>query len=289
MMSYSAEPSADERESPPVDLHLEFDVTKDGKTYINRQFSRYPYHICRAQYIDTRPSGLATVYVQSSSGGIFESDDLYSKIVTRPGAQAHITTQASTIVHSMYGAKAKQSLYLESEEGSYLEFLPDPLILFPESDLKSLVYIRHHPESTILYCDGFCQHDPRQQSEPFRRFLSQVVVEDHNNELLCLDRYAVTGEEFSTGAPGIMGSCAIQSTFLVLVNTSFVQDICHLLISDMRSSSHAYIGVTVLPSNCGVLVRTIASEVFSAKQVINQVWEIARDHILGHSPSPRRK
>lgn len=288
MMSYSVEQTQKEQSSLSTDLYLEFDIAEDQKTYISNQYCRYPFHICKVQYLDDFPEGLATIYLQSSSGGIFEDDQLVSHVRVNEGAQAHITTQASTIVHSMNNKQAKQTLSLETETGSYLEFLPEPLILFPRSHLRSQVHIQHHPESVLLYCDGFCQHDPGSQSARFDTFHSELTVYNQQMETLCLDRYTVSGNIFSAGIPGVMGNCTIQLTFVVLANNSMIEELQELLRST-DSSSQTYIGISVLPNDCGILVRVIATEAYEAKQTTHRIWVILRERLLGQPPSPRRK
>ena len=60
-------------EAADADLQLQFAPSPSGRTYLSHQFSRYPFHICKAQYLDAEPSDMATVYLQSSAGGIFAS------------------------------------------------------------------------------------------------------------------------------------------------------------------------------------------------------------------------
>ena len=52
--------------------------------------------------------GLATLYVQSCSGGIYEDDRLDLTLATAQGAEAHVSTQAATVVHSMPSGSASQ-------------------------------------------------------------------------------------------------------------------------------------------------------------------------------------
>ena len=51
-----------------------------------------PYHICKAQYLDEQPSGMATLYIQSCSGGLFEDDRLSFTIHAAEGTAVHLTS-----------------------------------------------------------------------------------------------------------------------------------------------------------------------------------------------------
>lgn len=289
MMSFSVNSSRLSQSPSFPDLSLDFKVSGDGKTYINRQFSRYPFHVCRAQYMDEQPQGFATIYLQSSSGGIFESDSLCGEIIAGESAQAHITTQASTIVHSMRGGQAEQSTQIRAERNSYLEYLPDPLILFPEAHLNSKVKIERDQGSVVLFCDGFCRHDPQLSDSPFAQFHSEVLVEDLDGKTLCLDRYSIDGQEFISGVPGIMGKTGIQMTLLFLADVGQIEPLIDTLRDTLSAASDVYVGASRLPNNCGIVIRMIAEESFAAKRVINLCWVQVRTTLIGHPPSPRRK
>ena len=100
-----------------------------GSSYLQRQYASYPFHVCRVHYHDKDHPGLATLYVQSCSGGIYEDDRLDLMLATARGAEAHVSTQAATVVHSMPSGSASQRVRIQCEGGSYLEYLPDPQIL----------------------------------------------------------------------------------------------------------------------------------------------------------------
>ncbi|HZF35124.1 MAG TPA: urease accessory protein UreD, partial [Candidatus Angelobacter sp.] len=85
----------------PACAEITFARDPGGRTYVRRQHVSYPYHVCRALTFAGDPPGMATLYLQSCAGGIYRDDRLRERIVAEEGAAAHLTTQASTIVHSM--------------------------------------------------------------------------------------------------------------------------------------------------------------------------------------------
>ena len=82
-------------------LSLQFAKNIEGKTFLENQYASYPFHICRTQYYDNDPPGMANVYIQSASGGIYENESLTTEVIANSQSYSHITTQASTIVHGM--------------------------------------------------------------------------------------------------------------------------------------------------------------------------------------------
>ena len=98
-------------------LELAFAADGNGRSYLQRQYASYPFHVCRALYQDRDHPGLATLYVQSCSGGIYEDDRLDLTLTTGQGAEAHVSTQAATVVHSMPSGSASQRMRIQCEGG----------------------------------------------------------------------------------------------------------------------------------------------------------------------------
>src|SRR3981081_1957493 len=74
-----------------------------GRTVLRRQHVGYPFHITRAFQLDKMRPDLATLYVQSTSGGLYAADRLALDLVVGTGAALNLTTQASTVVHDARG------------------------------------------------------------------------------------------------------------------------------------------------------------------------------------------
>jgi|TARA_B110000971_G_scaffold221701_1_gene270013 urease accessory protein len=281
------------------DLQLQFSLAPAGQTYINHQYSHYPFHICRAQYVDSRPSGLATIYLQSSAGGIFANDRLSCEFDTMPESQAHITTQSSTIVHRMDQGDAHHSVIIRAEENSLLEYMPDPMILFPMAKMHSSVLVQMHPTATVIMADAFTSHDPlaNQQmanqemtnEEYFSEFQSETRVENFDGVLMCLDRYRVSGTQFCSGQLGVMGKNKIQGTFMLLNSTHPVGELCNLLRAYLESNFVGYSGVSHLPNDCGIWVRLVAIDAFSLRSAILELWAMTRNALVGSRPCQRKK
>src|SRR5215470_13883408 len=92
--------------APHVDLG--FSADRAGRTALRRQRVTYPFHVGRTWQVPGDPAGMATLYVQSCSGGLFQHDDLAWHIVASEGARAHVTTAAATIAHRMEDGHARQ-------------------------------------------------------------------------------------------------------------------------------------------------------------------------------------
>ena len=52
-------------------LDLVFKPDAEGRSFLGRQFASYPFHVCRVQYLDAEQPHMASLYLQSSAGGLF--------------------------------------------------------------------------------------------------------------------------------------------------------------------------------------------------------------------------
>ena len=69
-------------------LELAFEAAPDGRTYIASQYADYPFHVCRPHYLDPELPGMASLYLQSCAGGLFENDNLVSRVTVRQDARS---------------------------------------------------------------------------------------------------------------------------------------------------------------------------------------------------------
>jgi urease accessory protein len=270
-------------------LELAFAADADGRTYLHRQFAQYPFHVCRVQYHDAGRPGLATLYVQSCSGGIYQDDQLDLTLHLGEHAEAHVSTQSATVVHSMPAGSASQSMRIQCEPGSYLEYLPDPQILFPNSRCRSAICVRLNGDAVALVSDAFLQHDPANRDGTFLAYHSEIVIENTDGAALAVDRLAVDGEAFRHRRPGIAGSFAAQGTLVVAglkVPWRAVIDKLRMIGLDRNAAA---VGSSQLPNAAGVLVRVLAADGAALKQALHEVWCVARTVLKDDRPAERRK
>ena len=270
-------------------LEIAFARAPGGRTYLRRQYVSYPYHVCRPLSFGGDPEGMATIYVQSSAGGIFRGDRLREHIVAEEGAAAHVTTQASTIVHSMDRGDARQEVVIEAAAGSFLEVLPDPFILFPQARFASDVRIRAHETATVIVADSFICHDPAGAGAMFDRFQGELRVEDPQGRLLMLDRFRTTGAILAEHRPGITGAFAAQGGLFVIQRqgaSSTLVDALHKATADIAD---VYAGTSELPNCCGAWLRVMAVDAIALRAALMSAWQSVREALTGQIPAPRRK
>jgi urease accessory protein len=270
-------------------LEIAFARDPSGRTYVRRQYAGYPYHLCRPLAFAGDPPGMATIYLQSCAGGIFRDDRLHEHIVAEAGTAAHVTTQASTIVHSMDRGDARQQVLIEADAGSFVEFLPDPFILFPQSRFASGLRIRAHESATVIVADSFLCHDPAGAGGLFDRFEGVLRAEDLQGRLFALDRFHTTGAILADRRPGITGAFAAQGSLFVIRQQGTSAPLVDALRKAVADPADVYAGASELPNRRGAWVRVMAADAIALRAAMTSAWQAVREALTGQTPAPRRK
>jgi len=276
----------DDRRTELLELH--FEKSPDERSYLARQYSSYPFHICRPQYVDDALPDLPTLYIQTCSGGLYEGDRLQIRLSAGPGSHAHVTSQASTIVHNTRGGLARQDVFIDASENSYFEFLPDPQVLFSGSRCCLTLTVRKAPNATVLVSDAFLAHDPAGGREVFSSYLGEIRIEESSGRTLALDRVKIDGKLFASAVPGVTGAYAAQGS-LVVAGSGVVAEIGDAIAAASSTMADAVVGASMLPNDCGLIIRVLARDGAALRRVMHDCWCVSRKLLKGSNPAPRRK
>lgn len=269
-------------------LELEFAADAEARTYLRRQYATYPFHVCRSQFQDRDIPGLPTLYIQSCAGGVYEDDRLELVLAMQEQAEAHVSTQSATVVHTMPNGKAEQRVQIDCDRGAYLEFLPDPQILFPGSRYQSATRIRLGEAATCVVSDAFLRHDPDGREEMFSAYSAQIVIENASGETLAIDRLKIDGASRQS-RPGILGAYNAQGTLVIACSDRLPISVRDELQKIRLDPIEAAIGFTQLPKSAGFLVRILAADGAALKRAMHAAWCAARFVLKGSLPLERRK
>ena len=267
---------------------LRFARAPDGRSYIARQRVGYPFHITRPFHFDEAPAGALTLYLQSVSGGIYQGEDLVMTCVAGAASAAHVTTQAATIVHRMPAAPARQTVALEAADGALLEYLPDPLIMFPGARLTSMLEIEAAADATVIASESFAHHDPGGEDRRFDSFAAEMRIRDEGGRLLALERYDVEGERLAAGR-GLVARWPAQGSFVVAHRGPAREAILAALRAELTPTDEFYGGASALPNEAGIGVRLLAQDGATLRRGLEAAWRTVRLALYGAPPAPRRK
>ena len=270
-------------------LDLAFAVGGEGRTFLARQYACYPFHVCRPHYHDAGLPGLATLYLQSCSGGLYEDDRLDVALAADEGAHAHVTTQAATVVQSMPEGHASQHVLIEGASGSYLEFLPDPQILFPGSRSASNIHVRADTDAVVLVCDACLMHDPGISGRAMASYQSEIVIADRLGRPLAIDRLRLDSKALLVRRAGIMGRFEAQGSLVIAMPGSSPGSVIEAMRALAPDPQEAVLSASLLPGKAGVIVRMLAIDGAALKRVMHDAWSAARLTLKGALPADRRK
>lgn len=272
----------------PVQCDIRFAARRRGATHVSRQNVAYPFHLGRQLVLSGDPPGMASVYLQSCSGGIFAGESLGMCLTAEANAHAHISTGAATIAHSMLESDALQTVRLDAHDGAYLEYLPKPTLLFPRARLTSLIEITHRPGACVVVSDSFGVHAPEGMNGSFDWYRADIDVRDPAGRRLVSDRLFVEGADFESDVAGVMADRTVLSTLLILADTLAVDALCDLLRAALPIGPGGSWGVSRLPNDCGIAVRFAASDAAILARLTHRVWATVRCWRFGVMPAARR-
>jgi urease accessory protein len=271
-------------------LKLEFRSDPDGRTHVADQHAGYPFHLGRALYLDGDAPGMATVYIQSTAGGLFAGDRQRIDITARTGARAHVTTQAATIVHRTAPDHARQSVALTAAADAFLEYMPDATILFPGATLNSALDVTVDDGATVVIGESYIGHDPDGNGTPFEALESTLRIVDRAGRLLALDRYAVTGVEIAARRIGVTGGHGAHGTIAVIDRGRDAGSLAEALRGSLDALGETVYGAaSTLANDCGAWARITASDGVALNAAMRALWSAARRALTGHPPGRRRK
>lgn len=257
-----------------------------GRTFLKEQRTPYPFHTTRPHDLDADRPDLATLYLQSASGGLYRGDRLDLSIEAAPGALAHVTTQAATVVHASAADGIALRTRIAVGTGAVLALTSDPYILFPRADLSTETRIVLAPGSSAILAEGFAVHDPAGRDAPFHALATSCLIEDSGGTRLVEDRGLIDGIDFLGAASPLHGYRAFGSV-MILGPQALSLDPAGA--EAMFDSCGVLGGMTRLPNAAGWVMRVLATDGGALARGLDAGFAFGFEALLGTKPARRRK
>ena len=261
-------------------------VRGGGTTVLSRQVVPYPFHITQPFRMYPDHPDIATLYLQSASGGLYRADRLGLDITARPGSRAHVTTQSATVVHDTGAFAARQDTRLAIASDASLALHPDPMILFPGSALDLDTRIVVGPDARAIVSEGFASHDPTGMGRPFSRIALSLRVETEDGRILVNERSTLDGATLASPASP-MGAYAAYGSMVILGSVDCRPDIGVLQVA--AEGIGCLCGASPLPNAAGLAVRVLARNGGVLSTGMDAVFAVAFAALFGCAPARRRK
>ena len=279
-MNATSRTDAAKRDDLKIDL--DFGVSPAGRTYLARQFVRYPCHLTRPFYLDREPAGLATLFLQSVSGGLYDREELNGRIRVAPDAHAHVTTQASTIVHR--GRSIRQTMTLDVAAGGFLAFTPDAAILYVGVDIMQRTVVRCRPGAHVVLIDSVTTHDPYRRGGGLHRWRNEIDIQDGGGHAY-VDRQILTAGGLVYALGPDTRYRAMASVYLL--GPCYGEAAAATLRVMLSPHADIYAGVGRLPD--GVIVRGLAESGSALTVIHDTCFGVGFASVFGCTPAQRRK
>jgi urease accessory protein len=265
-----------------VEASLSF-ASGGGRTFLARQSVSYPFHITRPHRLDPARPDIATLYLQSASGGLYRGDRLALAIEARPGVCAHVTSQAATVTHRATVESIRVSTRLMVHPRATLALTTDPYVMFPGARLAVATEVVLHPGASALLAEGFAAHDPCGGAATFAAFETVVRVRNENGRTLVEDRSLFRGDDFA-GLGGALGGLRALGCVLILGGIVDPE-----ALQSRLDAIGVLSGASRLPNGAGWSMRLLAEGGGRLARGLELAFETGFEALTGCIPARRRK
>ena len=261
-------------------------VRGGGTTVLSQQVVPYPFHITRPFRMYPDRPDIATLYLQSASGGLYRADRLSLNVVMRPGSRAHITTQSATVVHDTGAFPAHQETRITIAADAILALHPDPMILFPGAALDLDTHIVIDTDARAIISEGFASHDPSSNGRPFSQISLSLRIETEAGRILVNERSSLQGTSL-TGPASPMGAYAAYGSMVILGPVDCLPEIASL--QSAADTMNCVCGGSPLPNAAGLAVRILAPTGGALSAGMEAIFAVTFEALFGVAPTRRRK
>jgi urease accessory protein len=286
--SGSSVDASSSREPVPTSLENALLVAElaGGRTILRRQHVGYPFHITRAFQLDRMRPDLATLYLQSTSGGLYAADRLALDVTVGVGAALNLTTPASTVVHDGREEGSSMRHSVTVEDRAFCAIISDPYILFPGANLHIATIATVAADAILIMAEGFAVHDPNRRGGIFARFAAETRIMRPDGARVVVDRGSICGNDLSGNCDALGGMSAACSV-LVIAPPDRLVDIAEIEAAADKCGCLA--GVTAAPNQAGLAMRLLAPDGGTLVRGIEAAFHVASRAALGVELAPRRK
>ncbi len=267
-------------------LFLEFE-NRGKRSILSKLKRRLPYFAHRALYWDEALPGLPCVFVITTTGCLLQGDRLHLGVELKEGAQGHLATQSGTQIHSMDANFAAQTQEFVLQEGSYLEYLPDPIFPHARSRFFSKTVIRRAPTATMLMSEILMPGRKYLQGGgeifEYDLYSSEVRAEDLDGDEKFTEKIVVKPKEDSQRQIGRMGDLDVFGNVYLLTSADKAEEVWARTPTVYDRERGVAAAVSKLPNGAGLVYKVLARESQPAAHQVREFWATARKVVTGAS------
>jgi urease accessory protein len=270
-------------------LELAFERDGRGRTALRARRQRFPLRMTVPLYLDAADPGMAFVYVQNPTGGVFAGDRLCVGIAAGAGARVHLTTQSATKLYPTGGDGAVSELHVEVGPGAYVEHVPDSLIPHAGAAFRQRVGVELAPGGVFLSGETVAP-GRRASGERFAYELLDLRTDvRRDGRALCVDAVRLEPRAHDPLAPGALGGSDYLVTFMATAPERDTAAVALHLDQALCEPPGVLGGAGELPNGAGAAARAIAPTALDARRALLAAWRAAREALGQPAPPAVRK
>ncbi|UQU67589.1 urease accessory protein UreD [Couchioplanes caeruleus] len=266
-----------------LDLHL---ARIGGATRVTRQFQRTPLYILHPIYLDPGRPGMAFVYLQHQGDGMLQGDRYRMDFDVADGTDVHLTTQAATKIYRMEAGYAAQLVNISAGAGSFVEYLPEPVIPYRHSRFAGRLTVTAHPQATVLLAETLLPgRVARGEWHAYDLYCATTRIRRPDGRQIIADTLSFGGTYDRAGTPARLGEHGVHAAFFALAPPERTAGLHTALLAGLGESGEVLAGVSTLPFDAGIVARLLGPSSIPVRRALHTAWDIARRHLKG-APAP---
>jgi len=259
------------------------------RTILANMDRRAPYMVQRALYCDQEMPDLACVFLINTTGCIVQGDRLTLDVMVGARAQAHVTTQSATKIHTMDANYAAQTQTITLADDAYLEFLPDPVIPHRHARFVSETRISIAPTATILFSEiiqpGRTHHRPDECFGATVMSLSTAAARPCGRTLFA-EKLVIEPQRYPMRQTGVMDSFDVFGNVILCTPKDKTDRIYERVAADVDLARGLAFGACRLPNDAGLIYKVLGRETTQVKAKVREFWGVVREEVIGVSIPP---
>lgn len=265
-------------------LNLGFELDSRGRSILRELDRRAPLIVQQALYFDDELPDLPCVYILSSGGPNVDGDRYVQNFHLAPGAMAFISTGAATKLAEMKRNYSGMRQTIVLEAGSYLEYLPEPIIPCRHTRYISDTRIVAHQDAAMFYSEIYM---------PGRKYYNDGEIFEYDVLSICAHAERPDGRQLfrekfviepSAGRIreiGVMAGYDVFANVIVLAPKERADEIYAGTEPFIDQGRRLACGITRLPNEAGLLFKALGMEPGPVKKLVRNFCSTVRKAIKG--------
>jgi urease accessory protein len=269
-------------------LRLGFE-RRGSQTILANLERRAPYMAQRALYCDQEMPAMAHVFMITTTGCLLQGDRLALDVTLGHGAQAHVTTQSATKIHTMDANYAAQTQTVTLADDAYLEFLPDPVIPHRGARFISDTRISISPTATVLFSEiiqpGRKHHHPDECFGATVMSISTAAARPDGRTLFT-EKLVIEPRRHPMRQTGVMDSFDVFGNVILCAPKDKADRIYERAEADVDLARGLAFGACRLPNDMGLIYKVLGRETAQVKAKVREFLGVARKEVTGAGLTP---